>query len=157
MPMFLLPATALCWRNCIGTQGTGDQGNFLKLKDVQYIVLSDVCGRAYGERAKGQGRSHYGNTDCVTYNDFRELLARPDIDAVHIATPDHWHAIMVIEACRNGKDVYCQKPETRTLREGPLMVDAARRYSRVVSGGSQRVLNDYKRIVNQCWSGELGR
>jgi hypothetical protein len=84
------------------------------------------------------------------------MLARADIDAVHVATPDHWHAIMVIEACRNGKDVYCQKPETRTLREGPLMVAAARRYSRVVSGGSQRVLEDYRDIVNKCWGGELG-
>jgi hypothetical protein len=63
----------------------------------------------------------------------------------------------VIEACRSGKDVYCQKPETRTLREGPLMVDAARRYSRVVSGGSQRVLEDYRGQVNQCWGGELGQ
>ena len=75
---------------------------------------------------------------------------------MHIATPDHWHAIIVIEACRHGKDVYCQKPETRTLREGPLMVAAARRYGRVVSGGSQRVLEDYRQIVNQCWGGELG-
>ncbi|MEX1222911.1 MAG: Gfo/Idh/MocA family oxidoreductase, partial [Pirellulales bacterium] len=88
--------------------------------------------------------------------DFRELLAREDIDAVHIATPDHWHAIMVIDACRNGKDVYCQKPESLTLAEGPLMVDAARRYARVVSGGSQRVLQDYRGVVNKCWSGELG-
>jgi hypothetical protein len=63
---------------------------------------------------------------------------------------------MVVEACRNGKDVYCQKPETRTLREGPLMIEAARRYGRVVSGGSQRVLEDYRKIVDQCWGGELG-
>ena len=62
----------------------------------------------------------------------------------------------MIEACRHGKDVYCQKPETRTLHEGPLMVAAARRYNRVVSGGSQRVLEDYRKTVNQCWSGELG-
>ena len=72
---------------------------------------------------------------------------------MHIATPDHWHAIIVIEACRNGKDVYCQKPETRTLREGPLMVAAARRYGRVVSGGSQRVLEDYREHRQQV----LGR
>ncbi|MFY8200550.1 MAG: hypothetical protein ACOVLE_07765 [Pirellula staleyi] len=64
---------------------------------------------------------------------------------------------MVIEAYRHGKDVYCQKPKTLTLREGPLMIEAARRYGRVVSGGSQRVLEDYKGIVNQCWGGELGK
>jgi len=75
---------------------------------------------------------------------------------VHVATPDHWHAIIVIEACKQGKDVYCQKPESLTIREGRAMVDAARRYGRVVSGGSQRVLEDYRGIVNQCWSGEIG-
>ena len=131
----------------IGSQGSNDQGDFLKRSDVRKSVR-DKC--------KARIDGHYKNTDCTTYNDFRELLARPDIDAVHIATPDHWHAIIMIEACRNGKDVYCQKPETRTLREGPLMIDAARRYSRVASGGSQRVLEDYKQIVDRCWSGELG-
>jgi predicted dehydrogenase len=75
---------------------------------------------------------------------------------VHIATPDHWHSIMTIAACRAGKDVYLQKPETLTLREGPLMIAAARRYGRVVSGGSQRVLDDYRSIVEPCWAGEVG-
>ena len=139
----------------IGSQGSNDQGDFLKRSDVQYIAVSDVR-KSVRDKCKARIDGHYKNTDCTTYNDFRELLARPDIDAVHIATPDHWHAIVMIEACRNGKDVYCQKPETRTLREGPLMIDAARRYSRVASGGSQRVLEDYRQIVNQCWSGELG-
>ncbi len=139
----------------IGNQGSGDQNNFLNRKDVQYVAVSDVR-TPIREKGKKKVDDKYGNTDCQAYNDFRELLARTDIDAVHIATPDHWHAIMVIEACRSGKDVYCQKPETRTLREGPLMVEAARRYSRVVSGGSQRVLGDYTELVNKCWGGELG-
>jgi hypothetical protein len=107
-------------------------------------------------KAKGRVDDHYKNKDCMAYGDFRELMARPDIDAVHVATPDHWHALMVIEACRNGKDVYCQKPETRTLREGPLMIEAAKRYGRVVSGGSQRVLEDYRGIVARCWGGQHG-
>ena len=139
----------------IGNMGRGDLGAFLGRGDVQYVAVSDVRTGAR-DGAKGRVDGHYKNNDCKAYNDFRELLARTDIDAVHVATPDHWHAIMVIEACRNGKDVYCQKPETRTLREGPLMVEAARRYARVVSGGSQRVLQDYRGIVNQCWGGELG-
>ena len=139
----------------IGNMGTGDQGAFLGRPDVQYVAVSDVR-RGMRQAAKGRTDNHYKNSDCKEYNDFRELLARPDIDAVHIATPDHWHAIMVIEACRHGKDVYCQKPETRTLREGPLMIEAARRYGRVVSGGSQRVLEDYRKVVDRCWSGELG-
>lgn len=139
----------------IGNMGNGDQGAFLGRGDVQYIATCDVR-KGVREKSKAKVDGHYKNQDCQAYNDFRELLARDDIDAVHVATPDHWHAIMVIEACRAGKDVYCQKPETRTLREGPLMVEAARRYARVVSGGSQRVLEDYKPIVNQCWGGELG-
>jgi len=140
----------------IGNQGSGDQGRFLRRGDVQYVAVCDVR-KGVRDGAKGRVDNHYKNSDCKAYNDFRELLARKDIDAIHCATPDHWHAIVVIEACRSGKDVYCQKPETRTLREGPLMVEAARRYSRVVSGGSQRVLEDYRGQVNQCWGGELGQ
>lgn len=139
----------------IGNMGRGDQGAFLGRSDVQYVAVSDVRTGAR-DQAKGKVDGHYKNSDCQAYNDFRDLLARTDIDAVHVATPDHWHAIMVIEACRSGKDVYCQKPETRTLREGRLMVEAARRYSRVVSGGSQRVLQDYRKTVDPCWGGELG-
>ncbi|MCF7960733.1 MAG: Gfo/Idh/MocA family oxidoreductase [Pirellula sp.] len=140
----------------LGNMGKGDQGAFLGRKDVQYVAVCDVR-NSVRESAKGKVNERYENSDCKAYNDFRELLGRSDIDAVHVATPDHWHAIMVIEACRHGKDVYCQKPETLTLREGPLMIEAARRYGRVVSGGSQRVLEDYKGIVNQCWGGELGK
>jgi predicted dehydrogenase len=139
----------------IGNMGSGDMGAFLGRGDVQYVAVCDVR-TGVRDGAKNRVNEHYQNQDCQAYNDFRELLARTDIDAVHVATPDHWHAINVIEACRHGKDVYCQKPETRTLREGPLMIDAARRYARVVSGGSQRVLEDYRGIVDACWSGSLG-
>ena len=139
----------------IGNMGRADQDAFLDHKDVQYVAVCDVR-REVREAAKGKVDARYANSDCQAYIDFRELLARSDIDAVHVATPDHWHGIMVIEACRNGLDVYCQKPETRTLREGPLMVQAARRYARVVSGGSQRVLEDYREVVGKCWGGELG-
>jgi len=139
----------------IGNMGTGDRDAFLGRSDVQYVAVCDVRG-GVRDAAKAKVDKHYGNSDCQAYNDFRELLARTDIDAVHVATPDHWHAIIVIEACRSGKDVYCQKPETRTLREGPLMIEAARRYARIVSGGSQRVLEDYRGIVDKCWGGEMG-
>jgi len=139
----------------IGNQGGGDQGAFLGRKDVQYVAVCDAK-RGVREGAKGQVDQRYGNKDCQAYSDFRELLSRDDIDAVHVATPDHWHAVIVIEACRHGKDVYCQKPETLTLSQGPAMVAAARKYGRVVSGGSQRVLEDYRKVVDQCWGGELG-
>ncbi len=139
----------------IGNMGRGDLGAFLGRNDVQVVAVCDVHA---GAREDGQNRvnARYDNNDCETYVDFRELLDRDDIDAVHISTPDHWHSVMVIEACRHGKDIYLQKPETLTLREGPLMIEAARRYARVVSGGSQRVLEDYGGVVNPCWSGELG-
>jgi predicted dehydrogenase len=140
----------------IGNMGGGDQGAFLGRADVQYVAVCDVR-KNVRDGAKGKVDGKYGNRDCKAYNDFREIMAREDIDAVHVATPDHWHAILVIEACRAGKDVYCQKPETRTLREGPLMVEAARRYGRVVSGGSQRVRQDYNGVVHKCWRGELGK
>ncbi len=140
----------------IGNQGRGDQGAFLNRKDVQYVAMCDVR-----EEVRNKGKEnvdkHYGNSDCKVYDDFRELLARADIDAVHIATPDHWHAIIAIEACRQGKDVYCQKPETLTLAEGPKMVAAGRRYGRVFSGGSQRVLGDYRKYVDPAWAGEFGK
>ncbi len=139
----------------IGNMGGGDLGAFLGRGDVQYVAACDVKEGAR-QGAKARVDKHYSNSDCTLYNDFRELLARDDIDAVHVATPDHWHTIIVVEACRHGKDVYCQKPETRTLRENRLMVDAARRYGRVVSGGSQRVLEDYRGVVDKCWGGELG-
>ncbi|NQU23397.1 MAG: Gfo/Idh/MocA family oxidoreductase, partial [Candidatus Nealsonbacteria bacterium] len=139
----------------LGNMGGGDMGTFLGRSDVQYVAVCDVKnGVREGKRL--QTNRKYGNEDCKAYTDFRELLDRDDIDAIHCATPDHWHAIIVIAACVSGKDVYCQKPETRTLREGRLMIDAARRYGRVVSGGSQRVLGDYRGIVNKCWGGELG-
>lgn len=140
----------------IGNQGKGDQGAFLRNPHVQYVALSDVR-EEVRKKAKATVDENNKNQDCKVYNDFRELLARTDIDAVHIATPDHWHAYITIEACRNGKDVYCQKPETLTLREGPLMIRAARRYGRVVSGGSQRVLGDYRKYVDPAWAGEYGK
>ncbi|MEI8037014.1 MAG: Gfo/Idh/MocA family oxidoreductase [Verrucomicrobiota bacterium] len=139
----------------LGNQGGGDMGNFLGMKDVQYVAVCDVR-QSVRDTRKGKVDAQYKTKDCAAYNDYRELLAREDIDAVHVATPDHWHAQIVIDACRAGKDVYCQKPETRNLAEGPLMVAAARRYGRVVSGGSQRVFADYRDTVQKCWGGELG-
>jgi hypothetical protein len=139
----------------IGNMGRGDQNAFLNRKDVQYIGVCEVRAEVR-DTAKGNVDKKYGNHDCQTYDDFRELLARSDVDAVHIATPDHWHAVIAIEACRQGKDVYCQKPETLTLAEGPKMIAAARRYGRVFSGGSQRVLGDYRKYVDPAWAGEFG-
>ena len=139
----------------LGNMGSGDQRAFLARPDVQYVAVCDVR-KKWRDESKARVDEKYGSTDCAALVDFREMLGRDDIDAVHIATPDHWHSIMTIAACRAGKDIYLQKPETLTLREGPLMIQAARRYGRVVSGGSQRVLEDYRTLVDPCWAGELG-
>ena len=145
-----------------GLMGSGHLKRLAYDKQFQLVAVCDVDkvrrdnAREVTEAIYAANEPDGGYKGCAAYNDFRELLARKDIDAVHVATPDHWHSIMVVEACRAGKDVYCQKPETRTLREGSLMVEAARRYNRVVSGGSQRVLEDYRKIVDPCWDGTLG-
>jgi len=138
-----------------GGQGTGDMRGFAGRSQVQMIAVCDPV-PAHRERAKTHNDQKYGNKDCKAYNDFREILVRDDIDAILCGTPDHWHAIIVIESCKHGKDIYCEKPECLTVREGRAMVDAARRYNRVVSGGSQRVLGDYGDLPRQVRGGGAG-
>ena len=138
-----------------GGQGTGDMGGFAGRSQVQMVAVCDPV-PAHRERAKQNNDQRYNSKDCTAYNDFREILVRDDIDAILCGTPDHWHAIIVIEACKHGKDIYCEKPECLTIREGRAMVDAARRYGRVVSGGSQRVLGDYGDLPRQVRGGGAG-
>jgi hypothetical protein len=138
-----------------GGQGTGDMGGFMGFPEVLMVAVCDVVPE-HREHAKKQVNDKYKNQDCKAYSDFREVLDRDDIDAVLIGTPDHWHAIITIEACKSGKDVYCEKPECLTIREGRAMVDAVRRYGRVFSGGSQRVLGDYGDWPRTIWGGSLG-
>ncbi len=126
----------------VGGRGSGDMGGLMGFKEVQMIAVCDPV-PAHRERAKGRVDGHNKNKDCSMHSDFREITSRDDIDAVMIGTPDHWHAIITIDACKNGKDVFCEKPETLTIGEGRAMVKAVRRYSRVFGGGSQRVLGDY--------------
>ena len=95
--------------------------------------------------------------DAKVYSDFRDLIAADDIDAVCIATPDHWHAYMAIEACKAGKDVYVEKPISVTIHEGQMMVKAARKYKRIVQVGTQqRSGTHFQKIVDIVRSGEIG-
>ena len=139
-----------------GGQGTGDMRGFLGFKQVQMVATCDVV-YSHCQRAKGYVDQHYGNKDCAMYNDFQELVARRDIDAVLIGTPDHWHALVSVAAMKAGKDVYCEKPESLTVRQGRIMTDVARRYGRVFSGGSQRVWGDYNWFHRMVWGGRIGK
>ncbi len=143
---------------CIGMggQGKGDMGGFMGFKEVQVVAVCDVI-RGHREEAKGMVDRRYGDQGCAAYNDFHEIVNRPDIDAILCATPDHWHAIVTMEAMRRGKDVYCEKPETLTVREGRAMVECARRYGRVFSGGSQRVWEDYNWFHRMVRGGAIGQ
>ncbi len=142
---------------CIGMggQGTGDMGGFLGFRQVRVVAVCDVV-RSKRDNAKAIVDRKYGDGACKACNDFREITTRGDIDAVLIATPDHWHAIIGVEAMKHGKDVYCEKPETLTVREGRVMVATARRYGRVFSGGSQRVWGDYNWFHRMVRGGAIG-
>ena len=143
---------------CIGMggQGTGDMRGYLGFNEVRVVAVCDVD-QGHREVARSIVNQKYGDQGCTAYNDFRDVLRRADIDAVLIATPDHWHAIISVEAMKHGKDVYCEKPESLTVREGRVMVETARRYARVFSGGSQRVWEDYNWFHRMVRWGAIGQ
>ena len=151
------PASDRIVMGCIGLggRGSGNMRGFLGHSEVQMVATCDVV-QSKREGTKAQVDKKYGNSDCTAYNDFRDLVARADIDAVSIGTPDHWHAITAIQACRHGKDVFCEKPLSLTIRAGRAMVEATRRYGRVFSCGSQRVLGDYGALARYIRSGAIG-
>jgi predicted dehydrogenase len=127
----------------IGKMNGGHLKSFLNRGDCQVIAVCDVD-TTRRENAKNVVESTYSaknNADykgCSAHNDFRELLARPDIDAVVIATPDHWHAYIAIAAVNAGKDVYCEKPLTYNIHEAVTLTEAVRKTDRVFQTGSQQ-------------------
>jgi hypothetical protein len=131
-------------------------GAFLGDRGVQGLAVCDVD-RRHRDVAKANADKRYGNHDCAAYTDFRELVTRDDLDVVMIAAPDHWHALMSVWALRNGKDVYCEKPLSLTVKEGRSMVETARRYGQVLSCGSQRVRGDYGNQADYVDSGAIGQ
>jgi len=145
-----------------GSMGTMNMRSFLDLNhpnDVQARVLA-VCDvhRGYARQARDIVNEHYSNSDCAMYADFRELLDRPDIDAVSIAVPDHWHAIISIAAAQAGKDIYGEKPLSKTLREGRAMVNAVQRYGRIWQTGSwQRAQGNFRHACELVRNGRLGK
>lgn len=121
----------------LGGRGRYDLSAALQEADVQFVAVCDVR-RQKREQAKAAVDRHYGNKDCVIYTDFRDVLARSDIDAIVTAPGDRWHTPISVMAMRLGKDVYSEKPSTMTIAEGQMLVDTARRYGRVFQTGTQR-------------------
>ena len=126
-----------------GKQSKHLMRSFLNSPGTQVVAACDVD-KLKLERGKGIVEGHYaqkGNTSykgCAAYSDFREVLARDDIDAVVISTPDHWHSVTVIESAKAGKDIYCEKPLSQTIAEANAMIAAIRKYNRVFQTGSMQ-------------------
>jgi len=104
----------------LGWQGYANMKSFLSKEQVQFVAVCDVDAEHLA-KAKKKVDNTYGNGDCATYRDFRQLLARKDLDAVSIALPDHWHSIPAIAAAKAGLDIYGEKPLSHTLKEGRAM------------------------------------
>ena len=141
----------------IGNRGGYDLGCFLQEPDVRFLAICDVKA-ARREAVKKMADSKYGNQDCAMYRDFRELLARPDIDAVLIATGPNWHATAAITAAKAGKDVYCEKPCSKNIAQSLELAATFRRTGRVFQGGMQRRnLPQFEFAVELARRGKLGK
>ena len=167
---YIIPATALgkngavapserVTMSCIGLgwQGTGNMEKFLEESDARIVAVCDIDAN-HLENARNLVNKKYGNQDCVTYHDYRELIARKDIDAVSLGLPDHWHAIPAIEAAKAGKDIFGEKPLSHSLREGRAMCDAVKRYNRIWQTGSwQRSQSHFRFACELVRNGRIGK
>jgi len=141
----------------INSRGRGVLACFLSEPDAQFVATCDVrADRRHG--IKGVVDQKYGNKDCAMYRDFRELLARTDIDAVLITTGDRWHTPGSVLAAKAGKDVYSEKPCSMTIGESQILADTMRRYGRVFQVGTQRrTVDNFIFAVDLARSGKLGK
>ncbi|UCH64006.1 MAG: Gfo/Idh/MocA family oxidoreductase [Fidelibacterota bacterium] len=157
----------------VGGQGTANLRAFINKSEVQVVAVCDVetesslynGGRTRGrEPARQLVEEHYADQTrsgrsrgCAAYDDFQELLARSDIDAVSICTPDHWHALISVAAAKAGKDIYCEKPLANTIAEGRAVCEAVKRYGRVLQTGSHERSRDSVRFACELVrNGRLG-
>ena len=163
--------TTLALIGC-GGRGTDVLKNFLQDERVQVIAVCDVekesdrynkgiikkAGTLGREPARRLVDKTYGTQGCGTHVDFREVLARPDVDAVQIATPDHWHALMAVAAARAGKHIYCEKPLSLTIGQGRLMSDVVRQSGVTWQTGSQQRSDIHFRMACEyVRNGRIGR
>jgi len=149
-------------RITIGMIGVGGHGRgvnlsgFLAQPDAQVVAVCDVDPKQI-EKARRQVSDKYGNDDCSAYKDFREVLARGDIDAVMISTPDHWHVPISAAAARAGKDICCEKP-TLTVAEGRILSDTIGKYKRVFQMSTEdRSIFVYHRMAELVRNGRIGK
>ncbi len=142
----------------IGGRGSYDLGSMLGESDVQFVAVCDVR-KGNRDSAKNAVDAKNGNKDCAAYIDMRQLLSeRTDVDAVLIATGDRWHAPASTLAMQAGKDVYCEKPACLTMAQGQMVVETARRYSRVYQTGAQRLSEpNHVFAIEMARTGRLGK
>ena len=141
----------------VGGMGTGNMRNFLSLPQCRVVAVCDTY-RDRQEKAKHLVDKEYGDSGCATYGDFRELLARDDIDAVMIAAQDHWHALIATAAAAAGKDMYCEKPMGVSIEEGKIMRNAIRKHQRIFQAGTwQRSQSQFRRACELARNGYLGK
>jgi predicted dehydrogenase len=146
-----------------GKQAKGLATSFIGTGEARILAASEVY-RAKAEQLAERTKAYYEkNTqygayaDITLYNDFREMLARPDIDGVIISTPDHWHAVHAVKSAEAGKDIYCEKPLSLTVKEGRAMVNAARKHQRVFQTGSmQRSWPEFRQTAELLRNGYIG-
>ena len=141
----------------VGWQGGWNMEQFLGQTDCRVVAVCDIDKQAL-RAAVDTVNDAYGNKDCAAHADYRELLARGDIDTVMLGLPDHWHAIPAIEAARAGKDIFGEKPLSHDLREGRAMCDAVKRYGRIWQTGSwQRSQAHFRFACELVRNGRIGK
>jgi predicted dehydrogenase len=159
----------------LGKQSKVDLPAFLKNEDVQVLAVCDVNKGSFGyndpkdflgrEPGKQKVEAYYAAKQqsgkykgCSAYTDFREVMARDDVDAVVIVVPDHWHAVMTLAAAKAGKDIYCEKPLSLTVEDGKAMIKAVREHNRILQTGSHHRSNDaIRRGCELVRNGRIGK
>ena len=141
----------------MGIQNRGLQNRFMADSNVVAVAVSD-CDTTRRKAAQKRANDRYQNKDCKAYNDYREIVARDDIDAVCIATPDHWHAIQTVEAVNSGKDVYCEKPLTHNVHESIEVMNAVKNKKAILQTGSmQRSSREFRVACELVRNGVIGK
>jgi predicted dehydrogenase len=136
-------------------RGSAHIGAFAGMKDVQITYLIDPDTRTFGKRLRAASKN---GVDPQTVQDVRKALDDKNLDAISIATPNHWHALMTIWACQAGKDVYVEKPCSHNIHEGRIAVETARKFGRIVQHGTQsRASASWAKLLDITKSGQLGK